>query len=31
MAKGGPCGEKHLENRMNTYYTYDYYDGGILF
>lgn len=31
MAKGGPCGEKYLENRMNTYYTYDYYDGGILF
>lgn len=31
MAKGGLCGEKHLENRMNTYCTCDYYDGGILF
>lgn len=31
MVKGGPCGEKSLENRMNTCYTYDYYDGGILF
>lgn len=31
MAKGGLCAPKHLENRLNTYCTYDYYDGGNLF
>ncbi|WP_279148469.1 hypothetical protein [Segatella bryantii] len=31
MAKGGPAGQKTLENRMNTYNTCDYYDEGILF
>ena len=31
MAEGGPCGQTTLENRMNTYNTCDYYDGGILF
>lgn len=31
MTKGGPAGETTLENRMNTYNTCDYYDGGILF
>jgi len=31
MVKTGPCGKKSLQNRINTYDTYDYYDGGILF
>lgn len=30
MTKGGAYGEKELENRMNTYNTYDYYDEGTL-
>jgi len=31
MVKGGSCGEKYLENRMNTCYTYDYDGDEILF
>lgn len=31
VAEGGPAGETTLKNRMNTYNTCDYYDGGILF
>lgn len=31
MAKGGLCAPKHLKNRLNTYCTYDLYDGENLF